>query len=93
MSRVTLRRLSRLEAIPSRREARVHVIPGLTDEEFEAKRADLVLAGEVGPGDLVIHVRQFSELAEPQCWGGLTALMERVASEGRKLHDQTRNRP
>ena len=93
MNRNTLRRLSKLEAITSDRDARVHVIPAHTDDEFEAKRADLVLAGEAGPRDLVIHVRQFSEPAKAQCWGSLSALMERVASEGRKLHDAPGDRP
>ena len=86
MNRTTIRRLSRLETVTSDRDARVHVIPAATDDEFEAKRADLVTAGEVGPRDLVIHVRQFSE-PEPQCWGSLNALMERTASDGRKEVD------
>ena len=93
MNRNTLRRVSKLEAITSDRDARVHVIPAHTDDEFQAKRTDLVTAGVVRPPDVVLHIRQFSEPAEPQCWGGLTALMERVASESRKLHDQTRHRP
>ena len=92
MNRTTVRRLSKLETTRSDREARVHVIPAHTDDEFETKRMDLVLAGEVGPRDLVIHVRQFSEPAEPQCWGSLSNLLERAASEGRKLHEQPRNR-
>ena len=88
MSRITLRRLSRLEAISSHREARVHVIPALTEEEFETKRADLVTAGEVGPLDMVIHVRQFSDPAKPQCWGSLSALLNRVAAEGHRVFDR-----
>ena len=92
MNRATVRRLSRLETITSDRDARVHVIPAHTDD-FAAKRAGLVTAGVVGPRDLVIHVRQFSEPAEPQCWGSLSTLMERAAFEGRKLHDAPGDRP
>ncbi len=89
MTRALETRLRKLEADSPGRKTRLFVIDGWTVAERQACIDDLIRSGTARPSDSFVHTGVPRNGSGPRATGAgpVDELMDRVASEGRKVHD------
>ena len=87
MNRSTETRLRKLEAASPDRKARFFVVQGTTEAERQAEIDALIASGEAKPSDCFIYTGVPRTPGSPYRCGPVADVLERVAKEGRRIHD------
>lgn len=80
-------RLRKLEAADPSRAAQLFVVEGKTAAERQGQIDELIRSGEAKASDSFIHTGVTRSAGSPFRHGPLADLMDRVAAQGRKLHE------
>jgi hypothetical protein len=87
MNRSVETRLRKLEAASPDHKARMFIIEGQTEAERQGQVDALIRSGEAKPSDCFIHTGVTRSPASPHRCGPVDDLLERVATEGRTIHE------
>jgi len=87
MNKSTQTRLRKLEAASPDRKTCLFIIEGETEAERQAQIDDLIRSGEARETDTFIVTGVPRSAGSPVRCGPVPDLMERIAVEGRRIHD------